>query len=524
MFVIICFSLFQPKPSSSDHLLEAFKEELSCAICTQELQDPKDLDCCHTFCSECLQKWLDSQCRKTSIPCPVCLKDTDLKDSGIDGLKTSHVMKNLVDQVRSAMVGSTLNSPCKIHGIEGITVTVNCKTCEQFVCEKCVDVCKRLDHVVEDQPGRFPGGPPGHMLHPLSKQKQTCLKHLQANEKRQTSWGTQVDQIRRMVRTYADKLREKIQQDLEIKMDEIDKVEREGEEVFMAYASKMKEMLQQVDEVIDKQVELKAAAEAAVKEASTNQGHHLGPSQPQHKLRPSQPQHQLGPGQSQYQLRPGQPQHQLGPGQPQHQLGPSQPQHQLGPGQPQHHLGPSQPQHHLGPGQPQYQLGPGQPQYQLGPGQPPNMLGQQTLPPPWQPPPLGHPMPIPVGPPQGWPGFYGNSNQGFPASWQTWNPFLPPPSAMQQPTRNNPISAGNSKRHTVASGSTSTRISKRQNLNVARQQNEEVSKEQREADEESDKVLRMQISNLPPHRMLTFVASGHHLQDCPVGQVVCQWW
>ena len=42
------------------------------------------------------------KCKKTSIPCPVWLKDTDLKDSGVAGLKTSHVIKNLVDQIRPA--------------------------------------------------------------------------------------------------------------------------------------------------------------------------------------------------------------------------------------------------------------------------------------------------------------------------------------------------------------------------------------------------------------------------------------
>ena len=491
MLIIFCCSLLQPKPSSSDHLLEAFKEELSCAICTQELQDPKDLECCHTFCSECLQKWLDSQCQKTSIPCPVCLKDTDLKDSGVDGLKTSHVIKNLVDQVRSAMVGSMINSPCKIHGIDGMTVTINCKTCEQFVCEKCIDVCKRLDHVIENQPGRLPGGPTGHMLHPLSKKKQKCLSHLQDNEKRKRSWGTQVEQIRRMVRSYADKLKEKIQRDLEVKMEEIAKVEKEGEDTFLAYASRMKEMLLEVDKVIDKQVKTKAAMEAAEETAAATLEASIN-------SRPS------GQQSDQAVSFAGQPQagsHQLRPGQPHHQLG-----------QLQQQSGPGQPRHQLGPGQPRHQLGPGQPRHQLGPGLPPNMSGhsgQQALPPP-----LGHPMPIPLGPPQGWRGFYGHGNQGFPAPWQTWNPFLPPPAPVTvQPTSNNAICTENSGRQAVASGSTSTG-----------QENREVSKEQREADEESDRVLKKQIPNLPPHRMLTFVASGHHLQDCPVGQVVSQWW
>ena len=125
--------------------------------------------------------------------------------------------------------GPWARSPCKIHGIDRMIVTISCKTCEQSACKKCVDMCKRLNHVIKGQPGRFLGGPTGHMLHLLSRKKQKCLSHLQDNEKRQTSWGTQVDQIRHMVKSYTDKWKEKIHRDIEIKIKEIDKVEIEVE-------------------------------------------------------------------------------------------------------------------------------------------------------------------------------------------------------------------------------------------------------------------------------------------------------
>ena len=59
--------------------------------------------------------------------------------------------------------------------------------------------------------------------------------HLQNNEKWQTSWGTQVDQIRRIVKSYADKLKERIHRDVEIKMKYIHKVEIEGENINQGF-------------------------------------------------------------------------------------------------------------------------------------------------------------------------------------------------------------------------------------------------------------------------------------------------
>ncbi|XP_072047033.1 uncharacterized protein [Amphiura filiformis] len=464
---------------STNTLLESFKEELSCAICTQELQEPKDLECSHTFCKSCLQKWLESQNQKTSIPCPVCLKDTQLSDGGIDGLKTSRIIKNLADQVRSATAGSVLNSACKIH--ENMIVCIQCKTCDQFVCEKCVVICKRLAHEVEDHPGRFRDATPGQMLHPLSDKKRKYLEHLQENKKRKNSWKLQVEHITHAVRRYSDGLKEKIQKDLDTKLEEIEKLAKEGEETFEAYEMEMTTLVKEVDGAIQKQTKVKATTEAAAAQRSaTAQAAAQTTAAP--NITSSQQPHQVLP----YQV-PGQNLRMPYAGQ--HGLQPIMGQ-QIPTGQ-RWSLPVINGQAWTMPGgiggqqlMPQHILSSGLGGPSMGPV---NALGHFG--------PIGPPLGVAYNQ-FGFP-FNGYSNHGNNTQLHA---------ALQQPPQG------------------SVRAENHGSQTVSQQQNPEKSAVQKAANDESEKVLKKAIQSVPANRMLTFVASGHHLQKSPVGQIVYQWW
>merc|ERR1711894_205904 len=73
-FWIKCCSAFRmPVQTRQATLLEIISKRYSCSICLFSLVDPYRVDPCeHTFCNECLSKWL-----KRSVYCPVCRTPMD---------------------------------------------------------------------------------------------------------------------------------------------------------------------------------------------------------------------------------------------------------------------------------------------------------------------------------------------------------------------------------------------------------------------------------------------------------------
>ena len=55
---------------------EKVKEELTCAICQDILNDPKILPCLHSFCTGFLKEWLGRlpylEASKRELECPLC--------------------------------------------------------------------------------------------------------------------------------------------------------------------------------------------------------------------------------------------------------------------------------------------------------------------------------------------------------------------------------------------------------------------------------------------------------------------
>ncbi len=458
------------------------KEELCCAICTEELQEPKDLECSHTFCKQCLHKWLNTQNQKTSIPCPICLHVTPLSNDGIDGLKTNHITKNLVVQVRSASIGSALNSACKIH--KGMTVTINCKTCDQFVCEKCTIICKRLRHDIEDAaPVGFHNT--GNMLHALSSQKHMCMNHFRENQRRQKNWRSQVQQIIHMIKEYSDKLKENIEKDVERKFDELAKMSKEGEDTFSGYEMELKDLMKEVDGAIQKQAQAKQTAAQTTTTAMEPTATAVQPTATAMQVAATQgtppaalpASHQDLPVLQQALAMP--------------YVGQQSVQHV----QSQQILQPNQ---ILQTNQVQSSQMWLHPAGQAGTNIPVQMQSHVFDPVSGTVRPTVHPVHFQghFGPIQG---------IGLPLNGQSSHG-----NASQMPT----VPHGPS---TINQQETGSHF-------VSRQQNREISEAQKVANEEMEKVLKKTIPKIPENRMLTFVASGHHLKDYPVGQMIFQSW
>jgi hypothetical protein len=58
------------------------KKELKCGICSDKFHDPKLLSCLHSFCSNCLRRYVEKGKYKTKFPCPLCTRSIDLPKNG----------------------------------------------------------------------------------------------------------------------------------------------------------------------------------------------------------------------------------------------------------------------------------------------------------------------------------------------------------------------------------------------------------------------------------------------------------
>ena len=127
--------------------LQTISDHLDCSICEDRLSDPKDLDCSHTFCRKCLYDYAQSRNSTTELSCPICRQNTTLPPGGITSLKTSYLLRNLVNDVpleddvgistrsNNSLV-NTESSTCSVH--DGVARDIYCETCNVLVCHKCL--------------------------------------------------------------------------------------------------------------------------------------------------------------------------------------------------------------------------------------------------------------------------------------------------------------------------------------------------------------------------------------------------
>ena len=80
-------------------LRNAVDELLVCAICQDEVNDPKSLLCQHTFCFLCLKAYVKSKDEKRKIMCPTCGQYTELSN-GIIQLPKNLFFSQLKDAAK----------------------------------------------------------------------------------------------------------------------------------------------------------------------------------------------------------------------------------------------------------------------------------------------------------------------------------------------------------------------------------------------------------------------------------------
>ena len=128
---------------------ERVKEELTCAICQDLLNNPKVLPCLHSFCTGCLKEWsvrlanLDPS--KRHLECPLCREKVLLSTSRAVEELLSHVSAiRLVEIVRlQDQASSKKVMPFCQNCNEGENAVASCSECTIFLCEFCEKAHRR---------------------------------------------------------------------------------------------------------------------------------------------------------------------------------------------------------------------------------------------------------------------------------------------------------------------------------------------------------------------------------------------
>ncbi len=136
--------------------LEKLQDQLNCSICLDTYSNPKQLQCHHVYCQECLVKLvIRDQWRQLFLPCPTCRQVTPVPASGVAGLQAAFRVNQLLEIVekhRKAVVATAsvesiettrisltpdkIAVCCPEHS--GKEVALYCETCAETICWKCI--------------------------------------------------------------------------------------------------------------------------------------------------------------------------------------------------------------------------------------------------------------------------------------------------------------------------------------------------------------------------------------------------
>ena len=132
------------------------EEYLNCPVCLDTYTDPKQLQCNHVYCRQCLVPLVvRDQQGKLGLTCPACRQVTPIPDRGVAGLQPAFHINRLLEIQESfqvlevpaatteeAVKSATVDTPprnvvrhCLEHPKEEIKLY--CETCGELACYKC---------------------------------------------------------------------------------------------------------------------------------------------------------------------------------------------------------------------------------------------------------------------------------------------------------------------------------------------------------------------------------------------------
>ncbi|XP_033104430.1 tripartite motif-containing protein 2-like [Anneissia japonica] len=126
---------------------------LECTICFKRLQNPKSLNCLHTFCLACLEDWVRKE--KGKLTCPTCSKSYSIPEGGLQKLPPNTISIETIDKFSET---DQMKCVCRKGQAK-----CYCVECRHYLCSTCNDHHKILPisenhklHSVEDMRSMTP--------------------------------------------------------------------------------------------------------------------------------------------------------------------------------------------------------------------------------------------------------------------------------------------------------------------------------------------------------------------------------
>ena len=137
--------------TQNDSNWEKVRQEVTCAICLELLDDPKSMPCLHTYCKKCLMEAIakrpcdpDFPQDRPAINCPLCRAEVTLPDKGIEGLPSNFSATHLVETVQLQDKFEQNKTQKCDSCIEGDAIASCCECGGFFLCKNCLSVRKKL--------------------------------------------------------------------------------------------------------------------------------------------------------------------------------------------------------------------------------------------------------------------------------------------------------------------------------------------------------------------------------------------
>ena len=124
----------------AEELAGSIKQELTCAVCLDQLTKPKVLPCLHTYCQACIEAIVAKSQEKGTVDCPKCRESHPLPEKGVPGFTTNFTAQNLLELLEVHETDQKKKSSkvlqCE-NGLDTNVTVARCQDCSIYLCDAC---------------------------------------------------------------------------------------------------------------------------------------------------------------------------------------------------------------------------------------------------------------------------------------------------------------------------------------------------------------------------------------------------